>query len=311
MKNLVTKDYPRYNDVNNLYFTEKTENYYHKKDHPIIYTDGSKVEDWVGAAYTVYYYNNFIHDYKITLNLDNSIYQAELLAIKYAINWIVESNHRKVYIFTDNRASYLVLQRAFPANVLIKEIFDKLIENNGKKIVIGWTRAHVGTPGNERADRLAKEAISLEDSDIYEDVKYPISIIKKSIRENCLKEWQIYWKETTKGSDTYRVLKKVDNKFLCWSQVIQYFLTGHGSFPAFLFKIGKRRNDLCTCGAKGDVIHYIFGRCPLMPYFFVFDNSRTVSSNIKRVIFNKDNCGKLCKNYNALNENFSFIRYKF
>lgn len=247
----------------------------------------------------------------VHLNSDNSIYQAELIAIKFAIKWIMISEHTKAYIFTDNRASFLVLQRAFPSNEIIREIFEEVIKNNRKSIYIGWTRAHVGTLGNERADTLAKEAIDKENADIYENEKYPISVIKKYCKDNCIKEWQEYWKNTPKGSDTYLILKKVDNNFLCSSQVIQYYLTGHGSSPAFLKKIGKRRSDNCNCGIKGDVIHYIFGRCPMMPYFFNFDNSRTVSANIKRVIFDKNNYRKLCSNYNVLNENYSFIRYKF
>lgn len=111
--------------------------------------------------------------------------------------------------------------------------------------------------------------------------------------------------------DTYKIIKKVDENFVCSGQVTQYFITSHGSFPEYLAKIGKRVNDLCTCGKVGDVHHYIFGRCPNMPYFFHFDNSSTVSQNFRRVLLNKDNYKKLCSNYNELNKLFSFINTSF
>lgn len=178
---------------------------------------------------------------------------------------------------------------------------------------MGWTRAHIGTVGNERADSLAKLAIESENSDITAIIPYPISLVKRIGRDTMIKEWQQDWSssENRNGRDTYRVIKKVREDFLCSNQVIQYYLTSHGSFPCYLKKIGKKANDLCECGRIGDVTHYLFGRCPHMPYFFYFDNSQTVSKNITRVLFNGDNYRKLCDNYNKLNEMYSFIKYKF
>lgn len=60
MRDLVTKDYPCYNEVNNLFFTDKSESSFKNRDDPIIYTDGSKMENGVGAAYTVFYNGNFM-----------------------------------------------------------------------------------------------------------------------------------------------------------------------------------------------------------------------------------------------------------
>lgn len=135
---------------------------------------------------------------------------------------------------------------------------------------------------------------------------YPISIVKRFCRENTLREWQNYWNNSTDGRETYRIIKKVDVKYLCSSQVQQYYITGHGSFPTFLFKIGKR-----STANFGDVKHFLFGRYPLVSYFFSFDNYYSVSYNINRVIFNKDNYRKLCQIYNALNKHYSFIKYQF
>lgn len=186
-----------------------------------------------------------------------------------------------------------------------------MIQNPRKQVVFGWTRAHVGTIGNERADNLAKQATIETEADIKENISYPVSLIKRISKINMIRDWQQSWKDNKNGRDTYKIIKKVDENFVCSGQVTQYFITSHGSFPEYLAKIGKRVNDLCTCGKVGDVQHYIFGRCPNMPFFFHFDNSRTVSQNFRRVLLNRDNYKKLCANYNELNKLFSFIKYKF
>lgn len=311
MNNLMTKSFPEYNNLKNLEFTEDNDIKYLSKKIPIIYTDGSKMCNGVGAAFTVYLENNFIFDFKINLHKKNSIYQAELVAIKHAVKWFINSEYIKATIFTDSKASYLVLQRTFPINIIIKEVFESMVQNPDKALTIGWIKAHAGNPGNERADELAKGAIIAIQADIQDFQKFPISLVKKYCRDNVLKEWKIYWKNSKKGRETYEIIKKVDFNYVCSKQVIQYFVTSHGSFPAFLYKIGKRAHPNCDCGKQGDVKHYLFGRCPLVKYFFYFDNSISVSANVKRILFNQDNYNKLCSIYNSLNAHYSFIKYKF
>lgn len=195
----------------------------------------------------------------------------------------------------------MVLQRTFPTNIIVKDIFDQMIRNPTKSLTIGWTKAHVGNKGNERADLLAKEVTELDTSDIFDNLSFPISIVKRFCKMNMIGDWQSYWKNSKDGRETYGLFKKVDVNYLCTSQVQQYFITGHGSFPTFLFKIGKRPAANCDCGYHGDIKHFLFGNCPLVPYFFSFNNYYNVNQNIKRVVLNKDNYYKLCQIYNALN----------
>jgi len=63
------------------------------------------------------------------------------------------------------------------------------LTNSGKTVILRWIPGHVGIPGNERADRVAKAALSL-----------PISPVKVSVmdflpRAKLLmcKEWQEIW----------------------------------------------------------------------------------------------------------------------
>lgn len=133
----------------------------------------------------------------------------------------------------------------------------------------------------------------------------------RQVKSDVLSSWHLYLQESDTGRDIYQIIKKVDTEFVCIKQVVQYYLTGHGSFPAYLFKIKRRPNDRCLCGNKGDVKHYIFGWCPIMKHHFTFDKDNTIRQNLFKVLLSFDNYKKLKDNYNILNEKFSFIRYKF
>lgn len=278
---------------------------------PQIFTDGSKVNDKVGAAYTVHFKGNFIYDFKIHLTSLNSVFQAELVAIKYAIDWFILSSFDYVYIYSDSYSSVQALQRTIPGNGIIFYIYKQLIENGGKIVNLGWIRAHVGFEGNERADRLAKDATILEKADIVMDLPIPISAIKYEMRVKTMKNWQKRWEEATVGRDTFRIIRKVSTDFLCYSLISQYYLSGHGSFPAYLQLIGKLPTSNCECGAEGTVFHYIFGNCTLMPHKFKFNSNFTVRENLLEILTNSKYYEGLKRNYNALNDRYSFIKYKF
>lgn len=186
-----------------------------------------------------------------------------------------------------------------------------MINNPDKTVYISWVKAHVGLEGNERADFLAKAAIADGEDVLKEIIKFPKSCLNNWLKNKVLADWQNDWSVLDKGRDTFSVINKVNNDFICTDQVAQYFISGHGSFPAFLHNIKKRPSPRCDCGDIGTVKHYLFSRCPLMPYFFFFDRTKTLRQNLQRVLLDRNNYDKLYAIYNELNSRFSFIRYKF
>lgn len=100
------------------------------------------------------------------------------MAIKAAIQWSIDSIYDIVLIMTDSFSSVYVLDRAFPNNFIVKDIFSLVLDHSDKLFTLSWIKAHVGHVGNERTDSLAKEAIDLENSDNSMKIPFPRSILR-------------------------------------------------------------------------------------------------------------------------------------
>ena len=123
-----------------------------------VYTDGSKTESEVRAA-AVFPDRCLSH----SLQACGSVYTAELVAILMALCYILFSEStRSFVIFSDSRSSLQSLKVLYPRNPLVTEVqrFLQKLHSRDKKVSFCWIPAHVGIPGNERADREAKLASS-------------------------------------------------------------------------------------------------------------------------------------------------------
>lgn len=152
-----------------------------------IYTDGSLRREAKGdvCGYGVYFpgkeLKNIAGAFTIEPITNN---RAELYAIYRAIKKVEENyDFERIVIFTDSEYSMKsttlwvngwkknnwknAKNKPVENQDLIKKIDELLLKHNGK-IEIKWTRAHVGTKGNEEADRLANKG-----ADIYRDYYFP------------------------------------------------------------------------------------------------------------------------------------------
>lgn len=62
------------------------------------------------------------------------------------------------------------------------------MSNPDKSSTLQWTKAHIGTNGNERPDSLAKTAISTDLSII--QIKFSIPLVKCLLQDEMREDWQ-------------------------------------------------------------------------------------------------------------------------
>ena len=88
---------------------------------------------------------------------ENSVYQAELLAIKEITQWFKNSIYHSALLITDSLSSLKALQDYESTDGIIMRI-QRLYQEicNTKHIFFTWVREHIGVEGNEKADTPRK-----------------------------------------------------------------------------------------------------------------------------------------------------------
>ncbi|GBN44232.1 hypothetical protein AVEN_61126-1 [Araneus ventricosus] len=137
-----------------------------------IYTDGSKTDEGTGSIYCILENYRIIASWQGKLDRSNSVFQAEILAIRMAIE-AASSLHRPIKMAILNPKSH---------HSIAREIQILLLSH--KHIHLRWLKAHVGYSGNECPDQLAKEAITKGDPFF---LPKPLSYLKAEIKSAAFK----------------------------------------------------------------------------------------------------------------------------
>ena len=186
------------------YFDEHVEQFHDDDVH--IYTDGAKNEIGVGCSAV-----SITGSEKMKLMTESSIFTAEMCGILNGLKIVNRMHSGTFVIFCDSRSALQVVDHYESTHPLIRKIVVWLIklQRKGKQIKLCWCPAHVGIPGNERADEIATEmarsdAVVSNDEIPYRDW-YPV--IRQKIKEKWAEEWlQI---ETNK-------LRKLKDSVVSW-----------------------------------------------------------------------------------------------
>ena len=178
-------------------FKEKIQGY---KNYKHIYTDGSKIDDAVGCAFS-----SGRDTRSRRLDDGSSIFTAESTAIKMALDYAEASeDQRKFLILTDSLSCLISLGRFDNQDPRVGELSEKIhsLHSENKEIAFLWIPSHVGIQGNEKVDRLAKNALRLtlpETQAIFQpDVK---PLIKSYVRILQKDDWT----QDPKGRKLYEI----------------------------------------------------------------------------------------------------------
>ncbi|XP_067135117.1 uncharacterized protein, partial [Centruroides vittatus] len=230
-----------------------------------IFTDGSKNTTSVGSGYVAYHNNNEIASGQYRLGTDCTVLQAEMIAIQMAVAW-ADSNftHRSIDIISDSASSIALLKKR--SHHLISTIIHDTIDNSSNSYHILWTRAHQGTPGNERADALARTAGENGNLPITYN-QLTIKTIKTILWKDLIISWQQDW-DTYNHPTMHDFIPNIEHflnsRWYRPGQRISQFLTNHGSFHSYLKRFINKPNPNCSiCGVMDGSQHYIYD-CPML-----------------------------------------------
>ena len=184
-----------------------------KGPHKAIYTDGSKSSVGVGCA--------AVSSSRISQNslpTNATVFTAELTAIILAVEQIKFSDNNlntKYVIYSDSKSAIEALKNYIQKNPLVKQIRQSInkLYSRGIQIEVCWIPAHVGIPGNEKADEKAKSGITCP---IY-DVKLPVGDYIGSLKNNIKSKWQDMWNNEPVNNK----LKNIKTTIGPWNSSIQ------------------------------------------------------------------------------------------
>ena len=233
-----------------------------------IYTDGSKLDTGeVGASYLIYNLNGRRITKKLKLNRCCSVFQAELLAIADALEWATKNLKSDATLFSDSLSAIKAIENFSHINPLVNTIHQSLNKISGRYTIrFVWVKAHIGIPGNEEADALAKQAALAHTAFAYNN--FPISFAKNIIKEEALAQWASEYTDATQGSTT-RVwfphlsdaLNFINNNEMTFETT--QVLTGHGFHKEYLHRFKITPDAFCPCdGRSTQTLTHILKTCP-------------------------------------------------
>ncbi|GBL74311.1 hypothetical protein AVEN_235298-1 [Araneus ventricosus] len=250
-------------------------------------TDGSKMDGRVGAAFHVIE-GQHTADFQYRLADHNSVFQAELSALQQALLW--KKVHRPTqhcHFYSDSMSTLKVLQKHQPKNNLVEE-FRALVDET---VSLHWVKAHIGTAGNEAADKAAKEASTRLTIDVH--LQLPERSFETQCKQQLLKHWQSTWEdeENRKGRLTFSILPKVSRSRCIDNRSITQAATNHGFCPSYFRCFHIKKTCTCRCGEDtSDHIQHYVQHCPLTSHL----RSKIRSTHsLRHIISNRDTSKEL------------------
>ena len=246
----------------------------------IVYTDGSRTIDGVGAGWAITRDDYVVDEESISLDPDIQVFQSEILAITNAIQRLLDDEHKyrgkKIILLSDSMSSLQALSKnegnsgwVLRCRRLIddaSEIFDFRIR---------WVRGHNLCSGNELADHLAKRGSSGTDTATRITGGISRTAQKALIQVFYENKWNKQWSALNTCRQTKVFVPQVPSKNfsgfidLHRSKVslITQIVTGHCYLKSHLLKQGRASDDNCRlCGERVEDPKHIILECPALTY---------------------------------------------
>ena len=234
----------------------------HLEDHReslLLYTDGSRAEG--RCAYGV---KSESYEASRRINDKGSSFSAELLGILDGIEYANNTDATEITIVTDSRSSIQAISNnQFPNNDIIKRIFHSLSVTS-KVFNLCWAPAHVGVPGNSRADVLANEGRNK--AHIY---FYPVTKddMKNYVKHKISRKWDEVWhnvpitnklRKINSSPNLFRISKSRNR---LWERCLTRLRIGHTRFSHAHLMAGEPPPECEVC-LETLTVEHVLVECP-------------------------------------------------
>ena len=244
-----------------------------------IYTDGSGLEDRFGSGMVVFKgpadNGNIIERQNFHLGEESSVFQGEVFAIKAAALWMQQQRTlgKTFVLYSDSRAALLAVSNSRVKSKLVlttqRELSQASELNN---VVLRWVKAHVGHPGNESADLLAKDGAT--EQPVCDDVpKIPESMVKLRFKRAFDIYWQQRWDQRTDCRQTKQWMPRLSKalsfqilglgrKTISW---LVQLITGHNFLKRHEALVnGTADNECRFCMEDEETSFHCIAECPAL-----------------------------------------------
>ena len=222
----------------------------------LVFTDGSQREGLSGCGVW-----SGSHRLLARLPTYSSVFTCELYAIYSAVEFFCDKPGRFV-IFTDSLSSIRAIKSLNKSShYLVSWIVARLL-GLGSKIALDWLPSHVGIEGNEQADSLAAQSLSLLGET---NIPRSQSELRQYLCASYYSEWQARWQATdirlrnlkmTLGPVMYKSLPRREQVVLSRFRLGSTILT-HGHYFS-----GGPPNKCESCSSAKTIKHVLVD-CPL------------------------------------------------
>jgi ribonuclease HI len=180
-----------------------------------IYSDGSKMDNQTGFGAVIYQQEQEMACTHGNMGFLATDFQAECYGLQNGIDLAIQHfpGNEPLQFYIDNQALLLALHNPKDTTYLIHET-RKTLNTLGeiRKLTLNWTKAHVGTPGNERADVLAKEGTQEITQGCEPMTPLSLAVAKWHIRTKMQNIWTQRWENGPDARQTRIFFPKPDPK---------------------------------------------------------------------------------------------------
>ena len=233
-----------------------------------IYTDGSKSSLGTGCAFVLFPpHPHRINHKEQKMSADNSVYQAELLAILLGLKYLLTLPAKlisscSINFYTDSMSSTNSISDVNADNPIVREIHKLLrFYNVFTNVNFFWCKGHSNIIGNELADYFARQSV-LQCPNNSIICRVPLSYIKLAVRSKSKSDWLSRWQTSEKGRDTFQFIPSVPPPHMLTKESnhkLTQILTGHCRLNMYLNYIGVKEDPVCLCGGYLETVdHYLF-----------------------------------------------------